>query len=138
VDYARLAVLKHIIIELMTEDFRDKFKHAYALKDSDSYKPVEIIPVPKMQNGMTYVLHLEDHTLGDLIRIFLLKKKEVKFAGYKMPHPLFDKVEIKVQTTTEKTNEVVRETLNELQRTLLDLEIEFDKKCLEKTPVVPP
>lgn len=73
-----------------------------------AYKPVEISPVPKMLNGMNYTLHLEDHTLGDLIRIFLLKKKEVKFAGYKMPHPLFDRVEIKVQTVTDKTNEVVR------------------------------
>lgn len=117
----------------MTDSFRDKFKHVHFLKEDnpDSYKPVEIIPVPKMQNGMTYVLHLEDHTLGDLIRIFLLKKKDVKFAGYKMPHPLFDKVEIKVQTTTEKTNEVVRDTLHELQRTLYDLETEFDKKCQE-------
>jgi len=48
-----------------------------------------------------------------------------------MPHPLFDKVEVKVQTTTDKTNEVVRETLNDLQRQLYDLEVEFDKKLLQ-------
>jgi DNA-directed RNA polymerase II subunit RPB11 len=75
-----------------------------------------------MQHGVTYIMHLEDHTLGDLLRIFLLKRKEVKFAGYRMPHPLFDRVEVKVQTTTDKTNEVVRDTLNDLQRQLYDLE----------------
>jgi DNA-directed RNA polymerase II subunit RPB11 len=61
----------------------------------------------------------------------LLKRKDVRFAGYRMPHPLFDKVEVKVQTTTDKTNEVVRETLNDLQRQLYDLEVEFDKKLLQ-------
>jgi DNA-directed RNA polymerase II subunit RPB11 len=41
-----------------------------------------------MENGATYILYMEDHTLGDLLRIFLLKRKDVKFAGYRMPHPL--------------------------------------------------
>jgi DNA-directed RNA polymerase II subunit RPB11 len=41
-----------------------------------------------MENGATYILHLEDHTIGDLLRIFLLKRKDVRFAGYRMPHPL--------------------------------------------------
>lgn len=49
-----------------------------------------------------------------------------------MPHPLFDKVEVKVQTTTDKTNEVVRETLSDLQRQLCDLELEFDEKLKKK------
>ena len=77
---------------MTTEDFREKFKHAYFESDRDNYRPVEIVPVPKMQHGVTYILHLEDHTLGDLLRIFLLKRKDVKFAGYRMPHPLFDRV----------------------------------------------
>lgn len=111
---------------MTTEDFREKFKHAYF--DKETHKPVEIVPVPKMQHGVTYILHLEDHTLGDLLRIFLLKRKDVRFAGYRMPHPLFDKVEVKVQTTTDKTNEAVRETLNDLEKQLYILEEEFDKK----------
>ena len=41
-----------------------------------------------MQNSITYKVYLEDHTIGDLVRIFLLKNDEVKFAGYKVPHPL--------------------------------------------------
>lgn len=41
-----------------------------------------------MPNSATYRIELEDHTLGDLVRIFLLKNEEVKFAGYRLPHPL--------------------------------------------------
>ena len=32
----------------------------------------------------------------------LLRDKTVKFAGYRKPHPLENKIEIKCQTTTEK------------------------------------
>jgi hypothetical protein len=43
---------------MTTEDFREKFKHAYFQKEEDNYKPVEIVPVPKMQHGVTYIMHL--------------------------------------------------------------------------------
>jgi hypothetical protein len=43
---------------MTTEDFREKFKHAFFELKGDNYKPVEIVPVPKMQHGVTYILHL--------------------------------------------------------------------------------
>lgn len=43
---------------MTTEDFREKFKHAYFEDERKNYKPVEIVPVPKMQHGVTYILHL--------------------------------------------------------------------------------
>lgn len=43
-----------------------------------------------MVNSVTYRIPLEDHTVGDLLRIYLLKHKDVKFAGYKQTHPLDD------------------------------------------------
>lgn len=45
----------------------------------------------------------EDHTLGNILRYQLLKDKNVKFSGYKRPHPLEHKIEIKVQTDGQKT-----------------------------------
>ena len=65
--------------------------------------------------------------MGDLLRIFLLKNEEVKFAGYKVPHPLEDVLEIKLQTNTKKPNDVVGETLKYLQKDLYELESEFDE-----------
>lgn len=52
-----------------------------------------------------------------------------------MPHPLVDKVEIKVQTSTEKTGEVVKNTLEELQKSLYDLSGQFKAQVdkLEKS-----
>lgn len=43
-----------------------------------------------MANSATYKIPLEDHTIGDLLRIYLLKNNQVKFAGYRVPHPLDD------------------------------------------------
>jgi DNA-directed RNA polymerase II subunit RPB11 len=71
-----------------------------------------------MVNSVTYRIALEDHTVGDLLRIYLLKHKDVKFAGYRQTHPLDDTLEVKVQTVHEDTNKVVKETLNMLQKEL--------------------
>jgi DNA-directed RNA polymerase II subunit RPB11 len=63
--------------------------------------------------------------LGDLIRIALLNNKDVKFAGYRVPHPLEDTLEIKLQTTIKDPNEVFKHALGSLQKDILDLESEF-------------
>lgn len=60
--------------------------------------------------------------MGDLLRIYLLKNKEVKFAGYRVPHPLDDVLEVKVQTTTEDTNKIVKDTLKSLQKDLFEMQ----------------
>jgi len=64
---------------------------------------MQVLTNEKMINSKTIVMNLEDHTIGNLIRMHLLKNKEVKFAGYKVPHPLEPKVEIKVQTVKDNT-----------------------------------
>ena len=43
----------------------------------------------------TTIVHDEDHTLGNIVRMQLLRDKTVKFAGYRKPHPLENKIEIK-------------------------------------------
>ena len=50
----------------------------------------------------TTIVHDEDHTLGNIVRMQLLRDKTVKFAGYRKPHPLENKIEIKCQTSNEK------------------------------------
>lgn len=80
------------------EDFRQKFReldYDVSVNQKRSEK-MQIWTNEKMINSKTIVMNLEDHTIGNLIRMHLLKNKEVKFAGYKVPHPLEPKVEIKV------------------------------------------
>ena len=43
----------------------------------------------------TAIIMDENHTLGNIVRYQLLKDKAVKFAGYRVPHPLESKIEIK-------------------------------------------
>jgi len=62
----------------------------------------------------------------------LLKNKDVKFAGYKVPHPLDDILEIKVQTTVEDTNGVVKDTIKAIDKELFGLENELESVLLEK------
>ena len=47
------------------------------------------------------VIQDQDHTLGNCLRYQLLQDKRIVFAGYKKPHPLEEKIEIKVQTNGE-------------------------------------
>ena len=52
----------------------------------------------KVPNFATITVMEEDHTLGNLIRQQILTDSRTRFAGYRKPHPLFDLVEIKVQS----------------------------------------
>ena len=102
----------------MSQDFRLKLSRNYEQK----LRRVEIQKGQKMVNSVTYRIPLEDHTVGDLLRIYLLKNTEEKFAGYRVPHPLDDVLEVKVQTASDDTNKTVKETLNKLQIDLFQLE----------------
>lgn len=114
----------------MNQDYRLKISRHYEKKLAK--ENVEVIKGQKMVNSVTYRIPLEDHTVGDLLRIYLLKNKEVKFAGYRQTHPLEDCIEVKVQTTHEDTNNVVKDTLNELQKEIYEMEMKFDQIHREK------
>eukprot|EP00406_Dinophysis_acuminata_P061079 CAMPEP_0179293436 /NCGR_PEP_ID=MMETSP0797-20121207/43372_1 /TAXON_ID=47934 /ORGANISM="Dinophysis acuminata, Strain DAEP01" /LENGTH=115 /DNA_ID=CAMNT_0021002583 /DNA_START=40 /DNA_END=387 /DNA_ORIENTATION=+ len=46
----------------------------------------------------TYQFRGEDHTLGNAMRNMLMKDPDVEFAGYSVPHPLQDYMNLRVQT----------------------------------------
>ena len=47
----------------------------------------------------TFALAGEDHTLGNALRYMLNRQPVVAFAGYSVPHPSDDLVNVRVQTT---------------------------------------
>ncbi|TRY50540.1 RNA polymerase II Rpb3/Rpb11 [Cryptosporidium tyzzeri] len=51
----------------------------------------------------SFMIMLEDHTLGNLITTQLLRDPNVIFAGYKVPHPLEPLVQIRIQTRENTT-----------------------------------
>eukprot|EP00729_Bicosta_minor_P016665 gene16665-25622_t len=58
---------------------------------------------PKLLNAATFTIAKEDHTLGNLLATQLLHDPKVLYAGYKVPHPLENHIELKIQTTTDYT-----------------------------------
>lgn len=49
----------------------------------------------------TFILHGEDHTLGNSLRWVMLKDKDVQFCGYTIPHPYLQReVHLRIQTYT--------------------------------------
>ncbi|XP_014428792.1 DNA-directed RNA polymerases I and III subunit RPAC2-like [Pelodiscus sinensis] len=47
---------------------------------------------------VTFVLHNEDHTLGNSLRYMIMKNSEVEFCGYSITHPSESKINFRIQT----------------------------------------
>ncbi|CAL8306411.1 unnamed protein product [Arctogadus glacialis] len=47
---------------------------------------------------VTYVLHNEDHTLGNSLRYLVMKDVDVEFCGYSITHPSESKINFRIQT----------------------------------------
>ena len=50
-----------------------------------------------------FTLENEDHTLGNAIRSKLITNMDVIFAGYRIPHPLENKMKITIRTNNRTT-----------------------------------
>ena len=54
----------------------------------------------KVSNAGTFRFNKEDHTIGNLLRMQLLRDPSVRFAGYQHPHPLVHYLNFKIQTNS--------------------------------------
>ncbi|XP_063553297.1 DNA-directed RNA polymerases I and III subunit RPAC2 isoform X1 [Gorilla gorilla gorilla] len=64
---------------------------------------------------VTFVLHEEDHTLGNSLRYMIMKNPEVEFCGYTTTHPSESKINLRIQTRgTLPAVEPFQRGLNEL------------------------
>ncbi|KAG5187752.1 putative DNA-directed RNA polymerase II 13.6 kDa polypeptide [Tribonema minus] len=70
---------------------------------NEGEEKVDYEPDTKIPNAGNFIIKKEDHTLGNLIRMQLLQDRQVRFAGYLMPHPLENIMRVKVQTNGEVT-----------------------------------
>ena len=64
----------------------------------DGEKKIQVEKDTKVPNAVVFTISKEDHTLANMLRSQLLKDPQVIFAGYKIPHPLENKVILRVQT----------------------------------------
>ncbi|XP_072040140.1 DNA-directed RNA polymerases I and III subunit RPAC2-like [Amphiura filiformis] len=63
---------------------------------------------------LTFVLHGEDHTLGNALRYVIMKNPEVQFCGYSIPHPTENKVNLRIQTKGSPATDVFNKGLTDL------------------------
>jgi DNA-directed RNA polymerase I and III subunit RPAC2 len=47
---------------------------------------------------LTVIFHEEDHTVGNALKHIIAQMPGVEFSGYNVPHPLEDKILVRVQT----------------------------------------
>ncbi len=59
-------------------------------------------PDSKKPNAGTFVMKKEDHTIGNLLRMQMLRDPSVRFAGYRLPHPLIMECHVRVETMDSK------------------------------------
>ena len=71
-------------------------------EDDEEKEKLSFIPDQKKPNAGTFIMRKEDHTLGNLIRIQLLRDDQVRFAGYRIPHPLIFEAQLRVETMDSK------------------------------------
>ncbi|KAK7503887.1 hypothetical protein BaRGS_00005010, partial [Batillaria attramentaria] len=66
------------------------------------------------ETSCTFVLHDEDHTLGNSLRYIIMKNPEVEFCGYSVPHPSENKINLRIQTRGPPAVEVLKKGLRDL------------------------
>jgi DNA-directed RNA polymerase subunit L len=69
-----------------------------SLYDPDAPQKLSYTRDTKRPNAGNFILAKEDHTLGNLLRIQLLRDPAVRFAGYRMPHPLVFDCHLRIET----------------------------------------
>lgn len=75
---------------------------AWRWEDVDDEKRLVYSADSKKPNAGNFVLAKEDHTIGNLLRLQLLRDPSVRFAGYRIPHPLISECHVRVETMDSK------------------------------------
>jgi len=65
-------------------------------------------------SAATYIFSDEDHTLGNALRFMLVKRPDVEFCGYSIPHPSENFMNMRLQVLGKNSNDVLREGLKDL------------------------
>ncbi|XP_075899606.1 DNA-directed RNA polymerases I and III subunit RPAC2 isoform X2 [Nelusetta ayraudi] len=67
--------------------------------ESEKKPALEMIQADGADEGcVTFVMHEEDHTLGNSLRYMIMKNPDVDFCGYTITHPSESKINFRIQT----------------------------------------
>ncbi len=83
----------------------------------------------KVDNTSLFIINDEDHTFGNSVKMMLLRNPKIRFVAYRKPHPLENKIEIKIQTNGEITPiDAFREALRNLIEDIDDCTKQLDEE----------
>jgi len=95
----------------------------------DGERKVEFVEDSRIPNTYIFTFNKEDHTLGNLLSDRLRRLPYITFAGYKSPHPLQPKFELRVGTDgTISPKDALVQTCEQLMRELNIVSAEFTKE----------
>ncbi|EXJ96309.1 hypothetical protein A1O1_01435 [Capronia coronata CBS 617.96] len=94
-----LLSVQRTLVTALTDIFFHNSTEAFLLGPGE--KRIELKIDTRTPNTEIFVFNKEDHTLGGLLVDKLLKNSHVLFAAYRVPHPLFARFELRVQTDGE-------------------------------------
>jgi len=99
----------------------------WRFEDEDEGQIISVKTESKMANAQSLVLYKEDHTIGNIVRMQLLRDNRVRYAGYKMPHPTIHDCHIKIQTMEASSSslKVFDEALEDLGEEVSRLKNQF-------------
>jgi DNA-directed RNA polymerase II subunit RPB11 len=102
-------------------------------EEDEEDEKLRYTPDSRKPNGGLFVLNKEDHTLGNLIRMQLLRDNKVRFAGYKVPHPLITECHLRIETMDSNTTPIAtfETALTDLQMEINTIETQFKKDVAE-------
>ncbi|CAH1777509.1 unnamed protein product [Owenia fusiformis] len=76
----------------------------------------------------TFVLHNEDHTLGNSLRYMVMKNPAIEFCGYTIPHPSENKINFRIQTRGGPAVDALQKGLTDLKEVSGHILTTFESK----------
>ena len=87
-------------------------------------------PDQRVASAGTFTINKEDHTVGNLLRMQLLRDGDTRFAGYQLPHPLEHVCHVKVETAPGRAPvEVMGSAVTDLRQEVELLDRGFRDEC---------
>lgn len=69
----------------------------------------------------------EDHTIGYLLQQYLLKDPDIVYAGYINPHPLENKIKMKIiSRNSDDINTILQKTINNIKNDLKTFRVSLE------------
>ena len=87
-------------------------------------------PDQRVASAGTFTINKEDHTVGNILRMQLLRDGDTRFAGYQLPHPLEHVCHVKVETAPGRAPvEVMGGAVTDLRQEVELLDRGFRDEC---------